>query len=89
MLEAAIGALRRDSLLRRKILVMMAILETTPDFASHFEPQSMGVMKLALQVCRYAILSVIKIGTGLLLYAVFVRPPRLVLKNQWRAIFRG
>ena len=45
-LDAACGVLRPDALLRRKVLLMAAILETSPAFARRFEPSGLGRWRL-------------------------------------------
>ena len=50
MLDAAAGLLRPGGALRNRILLMAAILETTPEFADHFLPQHMGPLALVLHV---------------------------------------
>jgi hypothetical protein len=47
-LDAAAALLRPGSLLRRKILLMTALVETTPEHAAAFVPESAGVLRLAL-----------------------------------------
>ncbi len=72
LLESALGLLRPHSLLRRKIVVMMAILETTPRFAEQFDPRSVGPWRSAIRVLALGLLSMAKIAAGVPLYA-FVR----------------
>lgn len=72
-LDAAAGLIRPDSLLRRKILLMLAILETSPELARRFEPEDSGKMNLFLRLTGVAIASVVTIGIGLGVFAVVRR----------------
>jgi hypothetical protein len=50
MLDAAAGVLGGSSLLRKKLLVMTAIVETTPELVDRTEPRAVGLPRLALRV---------------------------------------
>src|SRR4051812_29384504 len=47
MLDAAAGLRGGDSLLRKKLLVMMAILETTPEYVARTDQRAIGLPGLA------------------------------------------
>src|SRR5512143_1015135 len=48
-LDGAAGLLRPGGTLRNRILLMAAILETTPEFADHFLPRHVGPLALAVR----------------------------------------
>lgn len=64
-LDAAAALIRPGSLLRRKILVMAAILETTPDHADRFLPKARPVPALLLTIVWVGITSVVYAAIGL------------------------
>ena len=71
-LESALGLIRPDSLLRRKIVVMTAILETDPRFAERFDARCPGPARAILALAWLGLASSVKIVAGAALYA-FVR----------------
>jgi len=71
-LDARLGLFQPDSLLRRKILLMTAILETTPEFTDAFLPERVSRHRLLLSVVGYGILSVVKLIIGMALYPLAV-----------------
>jgi hypothetical protein len=50
MLDAASGLLRPGGALRNRILLMAALLESTPEFADDFLPRHVGPLALAVRV---------------------------------------
>lgn len=72
-LDAASGVLRSGGPLRSKILVMAAILETTPEFADRFLPRSMGPFALMLRVGFAGLVAVLEAAAGVALYALAAR----------------
>jgi len=68
LLESALGLIRPEALLRRKLVVLMAILETEPRFAGHFEAVAPGRTYAVLRLLGLGISSVFKVLGGLLLY---------------------
>jgi hypothetical protein len=67
-LDAASAILRRDSLLRQKTLVMIAILEATPEYVSYFFPQPMSAPSFFLRMAGYGVSSLFKLVVGCVLY---------------------
>lgn len=67
-LDAALAIFRRDSSLRQKILVMMAILEATPQYVSYFFPQPMSAPLFFLRMAGYGVSSLLKLAVGCVLY---------------------
>ena len=73
MLDAAEGLMRgRDSLLRRKLLVMTAIVETTPELVEKMEPRAVPLPTLAWRLGAAGARSAASAAAGLALRA-FVR----------------
>ncbi len=68
LLESALGLIRPDALLRRKLVVMMAILETEPGLAENFEALTPGPAGAVLRLVGLGISSAVKIAAGILLY---------------------
>src|SRR5207244_2211517 len=68
ILDAAVGLRRPGSLLRNKILVMTAILETSPAFADEFLTPPVRPVVLALRVAALGTLAVARTVLGLVLY---------------------
>ncbi len=68
-LDAAQGVFGAEDLLRKKILVMAAILETTPRYASAFLSEDLSRTALLLRLARHGLVGVLRvlIGTPLLL----------------------
>jgi hypothetical protein len=64
-LDAATALFRPDALLHRKILVLAAILEATPDHADRFLPKSKPLPSLLLTIAWVGISSAISIAIGL------------------------
>ena len=72
-LDAAAGLLRPGGPLRNKILLMAAILETTPEFADQFLPRQVGPLALVLQVGVAGAMAVMQAIVGAVLYRSLVR----------------
>jgi hypothetical protein len=68
LLESALGLLRPQALLRRKTVVMMAVLETDPRFADRFEAHCPGRAGAIVRLSGLGLSSAVKIVGGLLLY---------------------
>jgi len=67
-LDAASALFRPNSLLRNKILVMIAILEATPQFAEAFTPEPFSVPQFLWRMAGYGISSVLKFSIGVFIY---------------------
>ncbi|HLL23485.1 MAG TPA: hypothetical protein VK427_15215 [Kofleriaceae bacterium] len=72
MLDAAAGIRGADSLLRKKLLVMTAIVETTPALIDKTEQRAVGLPALALRIGIAGARTAFHVATGLALDA-FVR----------------
>lgn len=72
-LDAAAGLLRPGGMLRNRILLMAAILETTPEFADHFLPRHVGVLALVIRVAAAGCVAVANAIVGALLLRVVAR----------------
>ena len=69
-LDAAAALVRRDSRLREKLLVMAAVLETTPRFADDFLPRACGRLALLGRLTGIGLRAIGETAVGLALYAV-------------------
>jgi hypothetical protein len=69
-LESAAGLLRPRSRLRRKLVVMLAILETDPTFSDRFEAHCPGRPRAVLQLPWLAVRSGAKLLAGIPLYPI-------------------
>jgi hypothetical protein len=67
-LEAALGLLRPTSLLRKKIVVLMAILETEPGLAPRFDPLYPGPVGALWHLSYLGLRSAAKLVAGALVY---------------------
>lgn len=67
-LESALGLIRPGALLRRKLVVMMAILETEPRFSDRFDALTPGRAGAVLRLLGLALSSAAKMAAGILLY---------------------
>ena len=76
LLDAATGLLMPDALLRKKILLMAAILEASPRYADEFLPRTVPPLRLFFSLCGWTLTSAFKVvlGTPLLLLARRTRP---------------
>jgi hypothetical protein len=73
MLDAAAGLTAHDSLLRKKLLVMTAILETTPELVDKTEQRAVGLPELALRIGAAGARTAFNAAAGLALSAVVRR----------------
>src|SRR5207249_3660259 len=76
LLDAASGLLRPGSLLRNKILLMAAILETSPAFADEFLPRDARPLGLLLALVAHGTVAVARAALGAVVYAAAVRSGR-------------
>ena len=77
MLDAAAGLASvrggQRLLLRKKLLVMTAILETTPEYVTRTEQRAAGLPELALRLGVATARSAFQAAAGLALYAIVKR----------------
>jgi hypothetical protein len=73
MLDAAAGVRGGASLLRRKLLVMTAIVETTPENVDKTEQRAVGLPTLVARVGVATARTAMSAGAGLVLAAVLRR----------------
>ena len=73
MLDAAAGLSGQTPLFRKKLLVMTAIVETTPEFVERTEQRAVGLPRLALRVGFAGARTAFHAATGLALSAVLSR----------------
>lgn len=69
-LDAAAGLLRPGGALRSRLLLMAAILETTPDFADQFLPRQMGPLALVAYVAVTGVVAVLQAIVGTVVHRV-------------------
>jgi len=72
-LDAACGVLRRDGRLRTKMLIMAAVLETSPEFADEFLPRAAPPLRLLASLAGQGLLGVTRVLLGMLLYPFAAR----------------
>jgi hypothetical protein len=72
-LDAAAGLLHRDAVLRSKLLVLAAILETSPAFADEFLPRSASLARLLSGLAVSGAAALGRLVVGLLLWPLAVR----------------
>ena len=73
MLDASAGVIGGNSLLRKKLLLMTAIVETTPELVERTEPRSLGLPLLALHVGTAGARTVFNVVSGLALQMMLRR----------------
>lgn len=73
LLDAAAGLTAANSLLRKKLLVMTAILETTPELVTETEPRVVGVPQLAVRLGVAGVRTAVEVALGLALTTVVKR----------------
>jgi hypothetical protein len=73
LLDAAAGLLRPAGPLRNRVLLMAAILETTPEFADAFLPRQVGPLALVARVAVTGVLAVANAAVGAVLYKAIAR----------------
>ena len=71
-LDAALAVLRPAALLRSKILLLIAILETVPQYADHFFPEAVSGPRFFWQMAGYGVVSAAKFVLGCCLYPIAV-----------------
>lgn len=69
LLDAAAGLTAGGSLLRKKLLVMTAIVETTPELVAKTEPRAVGLPQLAVRLGLAGVKTGIEVAAGLALSA--------------------
>ena len=74
LLDAAAGLLRPQSLLRRKLILMLAIVETMPEHAAMFVSAPHGRARTIARVLWWSGMSLLKLIGGLVLYPLASRP---------------
>jgi hypothetical protein len=67
-LDATLAVVRRDSLLRHKILVMIAILEATPEFVHLFLHEPVSILRFFWRMTGYGASSMLRLMVGCILY---------------------
>ena len=72
-LDAAAGLLHRQALLRSKILLMLGLLEATPEHAEFFTPQPCSRLLVIARLGWWGVRTVVKVLGGLLLYPLAKR----------------
>ena len=75
-LDGATSLLAPESILRKKILLMLSILETTPAFAPIFIPPGRRLPGLLLRMAWRGIAGVAKVIAGAVLWKIWLRPAR-------------
>jgi hypothetical protein len=70
LLDAACGILRPEGLLRKKLFLMAALLETTCEHFDFFTPRPSWWPVLLVRLGARGALSVLKLALGLLLYPI-------------------
>jgi hypothetical protein len=65
LLDAASGVVAPDSLLRRKLLLMLAVLETDPTHQGAFDPVPAAAPRLAARLAAEAARFAAKVALGL------------------------
>jgi hypothetical protein len=73
LLDASSGLLRPGNLLRNKILLMAAILETSPEFADEFLPRDVRPFRLLVGLAANGTLALARAVLGAAVYAAAVR----------------
>jgi hypothetical protein len=72
-LDAASALIRPGSLLRRRILVMAAILETTPEHAEKFLPRARSPLGVLWTIAHVGVTSIAQAAVGVPLLALATR----------------
>ena len=67
-LDAALAIVSPTALLRQKILLMIAILETVPQYTDHFLPEAVSGPRFFLRMAGYGLASAAKFVLGCCLY---------------------
>jgi hypothetical protein len=69
-LDAVLALLRPQSLLRARLLVMAAILETTPAHAADFLPRPVGMGRLAWRLPVLGLVAIAQVLVGAAVYPI-------------------
>jgi len=72
-MDAACGILRPRSLLRKKILLMVAILEASPHYINHFLPEAVSGPRFFFSMLRYGVQAGVKVILGFCIYPMAIR----------------
>jgi hypothetical protein len=73
MLDASAGIIGGSSLLRKKLLLMTALVETTPELVDRTEPRSVDLPRLVLRVGTAGVRTVFNVVSGLALQRMLRR----------------
>ena len=73
LLDAAVGVARRDSMLRARLLLMLALVEATVEFSDDFLPRRRAWPAVVARVAGSAGIGAVKILAGLLLLPLATR----------------
>lgn len=73
LLDGAVGVARRDSALRGRLLLMLALLEASVEFAGDFLPRPRSWPVAVARVVAAAAVGVVKISAGMLLLPLAAR----------------
>lgn len=77
LLDGACGLIRPESILRRKLLLMLALLETAPEFADLFDPAEQGGPRAFAVLIGQGGVGVLQAAGGLLLWPLVALRARL------------
>jgi hypothetical protein len=77
LLDGAAGLVRPESLLRKKLLLMLALLETTPELAGWFEPPSRGAIGTIAGLVGQGTLGAVQLIGGILIWPLVLVRARL------------
>jgi hypothetical protein len=69
LIDTACALLDRRGLVRRKILIAAAILETCPEFATEFLPRAVGRWQLMATLAGAGLRTAVNLAGGIVLYA--------------------
>lgn len=75
-LDAALSLARRDALLRRKLVVLLACLEASPDHVAQLDDRTPGPLGAALGLAGLGARAAAKLAVGLVLVALVGRRGR-------------
>lgn len=70
VLDAACGIIRPEAILRKKLFLMLALLETSPAHAALFIATPRRILPAAARLALHGLLASMKIVAGLMLYMV-------------------
>jgi hypothetical protein len=73
LLDAAAGLTDAGSLLRKKLLVMTAIVETTPELVTKTEPRAVGLPEITWRIGVAGVRTAFEVAAGLALSAMVKR----------------